>query len=167
VDLLRDLLSLWESATTAPFEDAIRRSRDADPIEDLLTILGVWVEETDFSPAFDRAVRDWAGSSKEAAAAVSRVDARRIGILHNIFKDLGFPDYEALVRARITYYHQVGYYALDEQEPRNLRRDRIPLYCKILSGLPADEFTDRFAIVTRNRTGLDPGLATQPRRDSR
>jgi AcrR family transcriptional regulator len=158
VDLLRDLLKLWESATTAPFEDALKRSRDADPIEDLLTILGVWVEETDFSPAFDRAVRDWARSSREAAAAVGRVDARRIEILHKIFKDLGFHDLEALVRARITYYHQVGYYALDEHEPRDLRRDRIPLNCKILSGLPADEFNDRFAVVMRNRAGLDAGL---------
>jgi AcrR family transcriptional regulator len=144
-DLLRDLLKLWESANTAPFERVVEHYRQADAIGDLLSFLRIWVEEIDYSPAFDRSVRDWARSSKEAAAAVRRIDIRRIGILHMLFQDLGFSDPEALVRARITYYHQVGYYALDVQESRQSRRKLIPVYAKILSGLSADDFQSRLS----------------------
>jgi hypothetical protein len=136
------LLTLWESANTAPFERVLERYHHADPIGNLRAVLGIWVEETDYSPAFDGAVRDWARSSTEAAAAVRRVDARRIDILRMIFTALGYDDPEATVRARVTYYHQVGYYALDVQEPRHSRRESIPVFAKVLSGL-SDEDTSQ------------------------
>jgi hypothetical protein len=67
---------------------------------------------------------------------VRRVDGRRIGVLHKIFIDLGFGDPEALVRARVAYFHQVGYYALAITQDRESRLALVPIYVQVLTGLP-------------------------------
>ena len=47
---------------------------------------------------------------------------------------MGYHGLEALMRARITYYHQVGYYALGVRESRKTRRQLLPYYAKVLTG---------------------------------
>lgn len=137
-DLLRQLLKSWEHASTVAFERALTSEEIRNGPKEFLSFATLWIKETDFVPAYDNAVRDWARTSREAAAAVRRVDQRRIEVLHRIFKDLGFAEPEALVRARITYFHQVGYYALDFQEEPGRRRALAPVYLQVLSGLPLD-----------------------------
>jgi hypothetical protein len=61
------------------------------------------------------------------------VDARRIAALHGLFLDAGYVD-EALLRARITYYHQVGYYAMRVKESKATRRRNLSLYIRALLG---------------------------------
>ena len=41
---------------------------------------------------------------------------------------------EAHIRARVMYYHQVGYYAMGVQESQKERRVLIPYYRKVLTG---------------------------------
>jgi hypothetical protein len=65
---------------------------------------------------------------------VERVDNRRIAVLERVFLDLGYKGKEAHVRARVTYYHQVGYYALGVRESRKQRLALLPFYKKILAG---------------------------------
>ena len=150
-DLLNELLSYWESTNTAPFKRALPASDKRDGAREFATIVGMWVEETDYSPRFDAAVRDWARVSTKAAEVVQRVDQRRINVLHSIFKDLGFREPEGLVRARISYFHQVGYYTLGIREQRDRRRQLAPVYGKVLSGLSVEELTQRFAALRRQR----------------
>jgi hypothetical protein len=64
---------------------------------------------------------------------VHQVDLERIGFIEQIFRDMGYRGKEAHVRARVTYYHQVGYYALGIQESRQQRLELMPYYTKILS----------------------------------
>ena len=47
---------------------------------------------------------------------------------------MGYKGKEAHIRARITYYHQLGYYALGVQEFRKERRELLPYYQKMLTG---------------------------------
>jgi AcrR family transcriptional regulator len=138
-DLLRELLKSWELTNTVPFERSLANGNANNGVRELATIMNLWLAETEYSPAFDTAVRDWARVSAEAATVVARVDERRIAILHRIFKDLGFGEPEALVRARIAYFHQVGYYALEFQEERKRRLTLAPYYMSILSGVPVEE----------------------------
>jgi AcrR family transcriptional regulator len=135
-DLLRDLLSSWEQTNTNPFEQALVHDGTRHGMKEFLTIINLWLEEKDYSPAFDTAVRDWARTSREATAAVRRADERRIEVLHRVFIDMGFLDPDALIRARITYFHQVGYYALEIRENPERRRALVPLYCQVLLGKP-------------------------------
>lgn len=137
-DLLRGLLNAWEQSSVASFERSLVGDGPRNGPKEFLAFASLWVNETDFVPAYDTAVRDWARTSREAAIAVQRVDQRRIDILHRIFLDMGFEEPEALVRARICYFHQVGYYAVDLPELRDRRLALVPIYLQVLSGLPLD-----------------------------
>src|SRR5262249_16379190 len=133
-ELLQALLALWEYSNTRPFEEALSREGPRPGHEELLQILNLFLEEKTYDPAFDTAVRDWARLWKPAAASVRRVDSRRIVILHRAFVDLGYGEPEALVRARVTYFHQVGYYTMDMQEEPETRRALFPVYVQVLMG---------------------------------
>ena len=75
------------------------------------------------------------GGRQPFVGAVSlRVDA-----LRRLFVDAGYEADEALVRARITYYHQVGYYTLGIRQTAERRRQLSPIYYKILTGFEPDE----------------------------
>ena len=60
----------------------------------------------------------------------------RLDILRGLFLALAFPKIEADIRARVMYYHQVGYYALRLRETIDYRRSVFPTYFKVLVGVP-------------------------------
>lgn len=132
-DLLNELLQHWERTNTRPFEDMLNSERKG--VDELNALFDIWLDEKDYSPAYDAAVRDWARLSSEAAGVVRRVDARRIELFKTIFLDLGSPEDEAMIRARVAYYHQVGYYILVVGETMAARQKARLLYMKVLSGL--------------------------------
>lgn len=132
-DLLDELLEDWKRTNTLIFEKILNAERKG--IDELEALFSMWLEEDEYSPPYDSAVRDWARMSEVTAKAVKEVDSRRIELMKNIFLDLGYPEDEAFVRARITYFHQVGYYILGLGESREARSLALPLYIKVLSGL--------------------------------
>lgn len=131
-DLLDALLADWERQTNAMFESAIGGDH-ADGDAEFRALTNAWIEEDIYSPAYDSAVRDWARTSERATEAVRRVDQHRIEIIQRIFADLGFAETEAMVRARITYFHQVGYYALGLGETKKQRKALLPYYIEALT----------------------------------
>ncbi len=136
-DLLRALLKSWEETNTNPLFEAVAAA-DGDPRRAFRNVVMTYVDEKVFSPAYDAAVRDWARTSVATARAVRRVDNKRIGLFQEIFLGLDYVDEEAFIRARITYYHQVGYYALNITESRSKRLKLFPLYAKALTGVEFD-----------------------------
>ena len=131
-DLLRRLLRHWIATNTLPFERTLRRDRNG--LEEFQAIVDLWVSEREYSPGYDAAVREWARVSADVARVVLQADQKRIGVLRRIFLDLGYRDPEALVRARITYFHQVGYYTLGLRESLARRLKLGPYYSRILLG---------------------------------
>lgn len=138
-DLLRALLKFWEEANTGSFERALASSNGGDGVSEFLAIVNLLLAEKEYSPAFDLAVRDWARTSREAATAVRRADERRMQVLHRTFLDMGFADPEALVRARVTYFQQIGYYTLGIHEDPEARRKLLPYYLRVLVGKSIEE----------------------------
>jgi AcrR family transcriptional regulator len=134
-DLLDALLDDWERTNTASFEKILNRER-RDGRAEFKALVDLWIDEREYSPAWDSALRNWATLSKQAAAVVRRVDESRIGIIREIFLHLGYKDPEALVRARIVYFHQVGYYTLALGETRAQREALLPVYTEALLGTP-------------------------------
>jgi hypothetical protein len=55
-------------------------------------------------------MREFARFNKWAAQAVAMVDQQRVDYLEQLFRAAGFPDQEALLRARALYFYQVGEY---------------------------------------------------------
>ncbi len=134
-DLLDTVLIHWERENTEPLLRAVAAA-GPDPDAQLDALFDAWLSESEYDPAYDAAVRDWARTSKLAEAAVRRVDARRIELLKSIFLGFGYDEDRAFIRARITYFHQVGYYAMEIIEPSAVRNRWRPLYREVLVGKP-------------------------------
>jgi AcrR family transcriptional regulator len=131
--LLDELLVFWADTSTALFE-RILKSGARGGMDEFRALIDLWFNETEYNPKWDGAVRDWARTSVQVRETVQAVDARRIGVIEQIFLDLGYKGTEANIRARVTYYHQVGYYALGVHESRHERRALLPFYAKVLTG---------------------------------
>jgi AcrR family transcriptional regulator len=134
-DLMDAVLAHWEAANSAPLFAAVAAA-GPDPDAQLDALFDAWLAESDYDPAYDSAVRDWARTSKTAEAAVRRVDDRRIDLLKGIFVAFGYDEDRAFIRARVTYFHQVGYYAMEIIESGEVRRRLRPLYREVLVGDP-------------------------------
>lgn len=139
--LLASVLEHWELTNSAGLFAAVARTPN-DPHQQLSDLVDVWIDEGDYCPAYDAAVRDWARTSPEAERAVRRVDEKRINLLQGIFTQLGYDEPRAFIRARVAYFHQVGYYALHIIETRKQRHDLKALYLEVLGagvGLPTPQ----------------------------
>jgi AcrR family transcriptional regulator len=131
--LLKHLLQDWQDINTRALRRIAARNRRDGPAQ-FNELVNMWIEDQGYSPEYDAAVRDWARRSPEIAAAVRKVDDERIRLIQRIFLNLGFCRLEAHIRARVTYYHQVGYYALAVHESRSTRRRLTAMYTQVLAG---------------------------------
>ncbi len=132
-ELHEAIIADWLATNTKPLKIAVEHA-GPDPRHQYLAFFGVWVLERNFDPAYDSAVRNWARTSPNIAAVMNKVEAERIDILYCIIKRFGYSHEEAMMRARVTYYHQVGYYALNIRETTLTRIALAPDYAKILIG---------------------------------
>lgn len=132
-DLRDSLLQEWRNINCAPFW-AMRDMHDIDGLQFFTDIVHVWVDEAPFSPLLDLAVRDWSRTSKKLTQEVKDMDDLRIALLIRSFRAMGYPEDESLVRARITYFHQIGQYALSFKEDPAVRRSYQPLFGEVLLG---------------------------------
>ncbi len=132
-DLLTALLDHWQATNNAPILRAIEKSIQNFP-NGVPELIQTWIEEKEFQPAYDSAMRDWARQDTKVAKTVREVDEQRIEALTRLMQCYGHTGDEAMIRARIMYFHQVGYYALSTQETREYRLHLMPIYLKILTG---------------------------------
>ena len=131
--LLQELLDYWVQTSTVLFE-AILHGPSRDGMQEYLALTNLWIDENEYDPKWDGAVRDWARTSQAVREVVQAIDQKRIAVLEQIFHDMGYKAKEAHIRARVMYYHQVGYYAMGVQESRKERRALIPYYRMVLTG---------------------------------
>lgn len=131
--LHKALLQDWIDVNTMPLFEAVSMAGE-DPRHQFLAFSGVWVLERDFDPAYDQAIRVWARTSRGVSKILHKVDGDRIDLLTDIMKGFGHDEFEARMRARIHYYHQVGYYAMGVRESQHVRISLMPYYAEILTG---------------------------------
>lgn len=131
--LLRELLAYWDQTSTVLFE-GILQANGPNGMGEIRALIDLWIDENEYHPKWDAAIRDWARTSQAVLKVVRRVDQKRLTVLKQVFLDLGYVGKDAQIRARVMYYHQVGYYALGVRESRKQRRDLIPYYTKVLTG---------------------------------
>jgi AcrR family transcriptional regulator len=132
-DLLAQLLELWHSTVLFLPPGLVPRNPH-DAVRAIDRIVDHLIAEDPYDPRFDLAVREWGRSDPIVAAAVAGGDAERIASLYKIFLALGCDKQEADVRARVFYFHQIGYYATGVSEPVSGRRERARVYVEILCG---------------------------------
>jgi AcrR family transcriptional regulator len=132
--LLDELLAYWAKTGTVLFERLLT-AHGRDGVKEYRALIHLWVDEKEYDPQWDGAVRDWARTSARVRRVVRGVDRKRIAVLERIFSDMGYRGTESHIRARITYYHQVGYYALGVHESKSTRWTLLPYYAKVLTGM--------------------------------
>lgn len=136
-DLLASMVHEWRTRNCLPFQRlAGQNIEDGQAFFDM--VAGVWVKEDPFSPKLDLAIRDWSRSAPALAREVALIDELRIDLLTRAFLAMGYPEDESVVRARITYFHQIGYYALSFKEKLADRLRYQPLYGEVLVGPKAN-----------------------------
>lgn len=92
------------------------------------------VHEQDFDPQYDLAIREWARVSQPVADVVHAVDQKRIEAIRKLFVGFGYKPKEALIRARVMYWHQIGYYSIGVQETLEERESNVGTYMEVLGG---------------------------------
>jgi AcrR family transcriptional regulator len=130
--LLDALLSGWETQNRNELAQIRARTEltDAGVIE----AVSIWLSEDPAYPTFDMAIRFWARKSPMVAQLVREIDEEWIMLLVAIFEASGDDRMMALARARVTYFHQIGYYALAIDESLEDRFALAPYYHQILTG---------------------------------
>ena len=141
-DLHEALIADWRQQNSSAMYVAVAENPD-DPERAMEALADIYILEQDYSPAWDAAMRDWARISASVERAVRQVDEQRIELWRGIFKRLGYPDQEAFIRARLTYFHQVGYYSLRIAETQADRLRLKRAYLDILIGPKASTAANR------------------------
>lgn len=135
-DLLDALLDRWGETNTAAFFR--HAGMDAPTITAAVcNVFRLFVDPALFDSRLDFAVRDWARRDGSVRRALDTADAGRVGALAAMFERHGYGQEEAETRARVLYWMQVGYYALDLREPLEGRLARVPAYLLALTGREA------------------------------
>ena len=125
-ELLAAMLKVWEQSNTASI---IRAATAPGTLEDrVLALFMCWIDPGLFDPRLDFAVRDWARGDAELQRSIALSDKQRMDALVAMFGAHGFPERQALIRARNFYYTQMGYYALNIREPLSARLSYLSTY---------------------------------------
>ena len=105
-DLRSRMLEHWEAQATARILAMAEAASDA-PLQRLARLLDLATSDLD-APyggyATEAAIRDWARSDPEAAAAQARADAARLGYLQALFDQAGVPNPDRAARLLLMCY---------------------------------------------------------------
>jgi AcrR family transcriptional regulator len=137
-ELLDALLDRWDRLNTRSI--VVQAEAPAATVnEAVCNVFRCWVNPAIFSPRLDFAVRAWARRSAHVRTALDRSDRVRTEALKALFVRFGYEDEDAFARARVLYYMQIGYYALDLREPIETRLNLTPHYLNAFTGVLTTE----------------------------
>lgn len=136
-DLLNQLLEHWQSTNTLAIIERAKRPSESI-VRAVLNVFECWADERLFSPRLDFAVRDWSRRSPEAHQAINRADGDRVQAIMEMFERHGYASEEALIRARVLYYMQIGFYVIEVKEGTEEKIGHLAAYLKSFTGVEPD-----------------------------
>lgn len=135
-NLLDCVLDEWRAANLPVIEEELAKAGSLS--EGVLAFFAIWEINPQFSAQLDHAVRDWARLDDAVLKVVRGEDAQRIGTIAELFQRFGFAEDEAEVRARVLYFAQVGYHAMDFGDSIKQRLARLEHYYLSFTGQNLD-----------------------------
>jgi AcrR family transcriptional regulator len=93
-----------------------------------------FIDDRLFDRGLDFAVREWSRRDKAVRLRIDAADRARLAAVAAMFARHGYEDGDADIRARILYFMQLGYHALDVREPMSDRLGRMEGYLKGFTG---------------------------------
>ncbi|HKJ53151.1 MAG TPA: TetR/AcrR family transcriptional regulator [Gammaproteobacteria bacterium] len=135
-DLIDALVSFWKDKNTPAVVRAA--SRAASLADGIFHFFETCIDAALFDPRLDLAIREWSRRSTVIRALLDDEDAARIEALRAFYARFGYSMPDALIRARVLYYSQIGFYALEFHEPLETRLDYTEAYYECFTGLKLD-----------------------------
>lgn len=137
-ELQDELLSYWLRRNTSPvIERAMRPARNLT--EAVCNVFECWINPALFDSSLDTVVRFWARKDPKVRSIVEQADRQRTEALTHMFNRYGLPDEEAFIRARVLYFTQIGYFALEVRETLDVRIRHLRNYLRVHMGFEPDE----------------------------
>lgn len=163
-DLLAQLLSEWERTNTGILVDYA--AQPAETItEAVANFFRAIVDPNGFNHQLDFAVREWARRDGGVRRVIDRSDTARTEAIAAMFRRHGYPPDESDIRARVLYYQQIGYYALELNETLEERLTRVEGYLLAFTGQkPTPEEVSAFHAFARQAASRDAGALAGARR---
>ena len=123
-DLLNALLAEWELRNTQTI-----LSHCALPAKDIhaaaCNFFRCFVDPNLFDRGLDFAIREWARRDKAVNQRIETADRARLKAVTAMFLRHGYQDEDADTRARIIYFMQIGYHAVEMRESMAERMGRL------------------------------------------
>lgn len=150
-ELLDQLVHSWQETNTRDIVE--QAARPAPTITaGVLHVFECWIDGASFDPRLDFAIRAWARRSPELQAIVRAEDDARVMAIQALFRRHGWDEPGAFIRARVLYFMQIGYYALELNEPREQRLRYTVDYVRSFTGqTPAPGEVEAFQRLARTR----------------
>ena len=145
-ELLKALLDQWEEQNT---QSIVRQcAQDAGCLnEAACNFFRCFIDPALFDRGLDFAVRAWARQDADVRLRIDTADATRLEALEAMFMRHGCDAAEADWRARMIYFMQLGYHALEVQETMAVRMSRLPGYLEGFTGrVPPQAVIDDFTV---------------------
>ena len=131
-DLIDALVSYWKDKNTAAITESVNHAGDLT--DGIFRFFETCIDAARFDPRLDLALREWARRSAKVRTLVDREDEARIEALCDFFSRFGYDMPEALIRARVLYYSQIGFYALEVRESLATRLGYTEAYFECFTG---------------------------------
>lgn len=129
-----------EELLDAMLHDWVRRETDSiitqveamggDAATKLLNLFELAIQD---NGQVENAIRAWATKDFNVAAVINQVDQRRLSYTKDLFLEVGFTPFEAMVRARMVYYSLVGEFTLGTRTNQAERLAEVRLQHTILT----------------------------------
>ncbi|MEP3844700.1 MAG: TetR/AcrR family transcriptional regulator [Paracoccaceae bacterium] len=145
-ELLDSLLDEWFAMNGKRIKQVLEQANSLD--RGVLSFFAVWTNPDSFNSPLEQAVRDWARLDGRLLEVVRGEDANRIAAITALFQRFDYLPQEAVVRARVLYFAQVGYLAMNPKEAIEKRMSMLDDYYFAFTG-----------------KGLDPEVGSSFRRD--
>lgn len=136
-ELLQALLEEWDNRNT---QVILRHCQmpAASITGAVCNFFRCFVDPDLFDPGLDFAIREWSRRDAAVRDRIDEADTQRLTAITAMFERHGFTPEDADIRARILYFMQLGYHALDLREAAEARMARIEGYLKGFTGLDPD-----------------------------
>ena len=152
--LIDALVSYWKSKNTPALINSFDSAEDLS--EGILRYFETCVDSTQFDSRLDLAIREWARRSDQIRNQIDQEDELRIASIQNFFMRFQFKMPQALIRARVLYYAQIGFYALEVQEPLTTRLGYTEAYFECFTGHQLEPgIADRFQTHIQDTYGAE------------
>mgnify|MGYP001792791736 CR=1 FL=1 len=126
-DLLDALLDHWQKTNTAAL--VAKAQAPARTITEAVGhVFRCAINPSLFDTRLDFAIRDWARRAPRVREVLHASEAERLQALTEMFARFDYPELEAVARARLLYYMQIGYDDAQLSAPMEARSRLVPSY---------------------------------------